>query len=631
MKKTLLLAAAAMMFPGVELFACGPYFPASYFSSIGVDAPERDIYDSPDPASELKLIGEHYYPAWKGKNPKRSPTKGPQSDSIDIRKAVPGIEQSEIQKFGEFVKVCDDASKPLPAMPEKSRIPLEFRLYALGRGRFLRDPSSGTPPEWTRLLALPAAERKYRTVRVYCALTLAAPDFAGTETYLAKMRAALDSGFADTAGLEEAVLRHLVRRDRVSGLRWLPLLLAAGPEKEFRESVLRDLERWQKVDWEKSQPFFFSLMEKDRVGREILASVSPETAAEFRPVEGSALLTADRQAWRAFECGKFELAEKLLALAPEDSPVALFTRARLARMKDDYEKSAKLLKRWIEVTDKAPSADPMPGIRFRISGTCEEYQIDRADVPAGHYIHGMLGTVLVERKDYAEALRCFLEAGAWHDAAAAAEQHMTPEELGKFVKAHRSLPLMDKLSYLTARMMMRKKKIAEAGEFFPESMKQYYAIYVEQSRIANDPAKPKNERALALLNLSRLLASKGMELTGTELNPDCFLYDGAYQGSDPQENCRFHYRYVSMNYALRAAAMAEDPAIADSSLLFGFAVSFSLGHNKYRDETFYHLLCDRAPRKSHWIPGKLRKEVVRRLWTPEVLKSADPLKDLKLE
>jgi hypothetical protein len=143
--------------------------------------------------------------------------------------------------------------------------------------------------------------------------------------------------------------------------------------------------------------------------------------------------------------------------------------------------------------------------------------------------------------------------------------------------------LRTQIRYLLARRLMRSLRGDEAREYYPpEWMPQYLAL-VQFLRTGWDEALPADQRAKALFQAAIITRTNGMELIGTEVEPDWHIHSGNFEegvsvatratnenakvlvasedelsratqhNADPE--MRFHYRYQAAAFAWEAAKL----------------------------------------------------------------------------
>lgn len=649
------------------IIACGPFFPISYFpheydwqykdgewvseKHYGYEYTVREHL-----GTELAILGAHYYPDWVGKSPKSNKVSTGKADELDFFAAgqKAQVKREEVERaWKNFVAFEEGVCARLEA-GEKVEVPRnipkftrEFYLYKLGHAEWLVFRKDEDPSAFGELMKLPKAERLYRTVWVHFVRIANATKYAEKDRHLAAFRKSLDEGYKDTAGLEAFTLRFL---SATCGLRYEPLILCAFQNEKseewpgFVKRIFTHV-RYGKVP----EGIELAKLCEDQVGVEVavaygLGDKLPKNAA----VPEHPVLEADRQAWIAFEKGDLELCKKLLKMAKDDSLIKLFLEARLARLEGDYKKAAMKLGRWLEVYKAKGEAVVGYGVGgcdaywdsglkyenedwgywgslyyFGKFGPANEFsgpfgidykphEIGESSAPTlPRVIVGELGLVKVATRDLEEALYAFLQARNWLDIAFVAERCLTIDELIKVMKGTRiEERYRENLGNLLARRLMRVGRVEEAIEWAPKELKKLIVEYQELMNKTVDKKASNDTRAIAYFNLSRLVATRGMELMGTELRPDGSIFDGnySYDGasfSEPKElakilktdekvwkgwvapndrvDKRFHYRYKAIEFAREAVNLAKDEDVRAWSLMLGGVVTLSVNDTKAAD------------------------------------------------
>lgn len=695
MNRSLPLAlAGAVALAAPAALACGPFFPISYTDPTVVDGTLTNAdfrvwsgYEVRiNVRHELDLLGRHFFPEWAGRELRFVPCTSEAAHRADYgaAAAAAGMPPERAASRLEELLGFADAAKARIEAGEEASLPSgledferEFFLYALGRAQRLADETLAEPPAWLELLAMPPESRPYRTVWARHGLVLAAPDVAAADRRLRELRADLDAGFRDTCGLEEAVVMQLLRRSgKETRLHWLPLAASVRGSGRIEDALVAD------ADWIRNNNDYYWAREMDG-SRALAETEAIHAAASSDPLTAEVLVTfgledllpeglrgrlpvlcADRRAWAAFTEGDFERGRRLLALGPTNSLVRLFWEARLARIDGDYARSAERLRAWLQ---EAVARGGVPKGVFEVHDWDEGWLHDspREYKPRTRsferVVQGELGAVLVTEGDFEEALLAFLRARSWIDAAFVAERCMTVDALAEFVRnvppeavAWSRSPWQPKemrasdLRWLLARRLVREGRIAEAGEFFPAARRpewELYARLVAEARPQEplpDPVVTDDARALAFFNLGRLLFVRGMELVGTELEPDVHAEGGSYPYSGigartpadlphakappelpPRPTTRFHYRRLAAEAARRAAALASDPDVRVAALLLQWEIfRITHGADPKELEPAYRELCAipdhpvaEAARAAQWFPWEAVRPFSDRLRT----------------
>jgi len=222
-------------------------------------------------------------------------------------------------------------------------------------------------------------------------------------------------------------------------------------------------------------------------------------------------------------------------------------------------------------------------------------------------LSGELGLIQLERRDYQEALR-LLAPHYWEDAAFLAERCLTTDELLALVDLHypEEIPSQARSSfaqqsapgrirYLLARRLAREDRLDEAIAFYPAPgtiAKRDFDPTATALRLsellkqAENTHFPNEVRAQAFEEAAWLTREHGLELMGTELEPDWAVHQGQFArdpatGPERRENSRiletvfdersaimrtsapapdrrFHYRYRAAEYGWQAALLLPD-------------------------------------------------------------------------
>lgn len=619
------LLSALLLGASAAAVGCGPYFPPSYLASEAPRSPELKYeYD-------LELLGKHFYPdAWAFKPDPAgglSTADATRSDFLAAAALLPEEErQNALASYLAYDRACRTGEVPkfntrsLPACLK------EFYLYSSGYAEMKNDPDCREPAAWKELLELPAADRKFRTTWVHYMLgNLALKESADAAyRHYRELRLARQAGFVDSCALAERSGRNnwLLADNPFDQLRYLP---ADRITPLWKKNFLRlAAEAWE-LDRER--------VLRDPLLREIALLIFDPLPILKELPNGETPLVLERVAADCYFHNKLDRCRALLPYLPEDSLIRLYLEARFAKREGNLEEAAGKLSLWLANYRK--QAFPAKGFS---SPAGEKLRQTWSGSPEfSRDVHGVLGAIHVDREDFLEALHAFLQAGSWVDAAVVAEQLLPTDTLIEYCRNHTATPenrYGTEVRYLLARRLMRENRVREAGEFFPPQLLPLHELYIETSIAANDPERSKNERALALFELGRLLMQKGFELRGTELEPDLFYLAGNYPEL-PSENWRngqisvdgsrlffwkaelsnrnrisrrFHYRRIAADYFARAGALSEDPALRAAGF---WAAGFVLA-KRHPDEAdgYYRMLCDcagsplaEAARKRNWLPA----------------------------
>ena len=324
---------------------------------------------------------------------------------------------------------------------------------------------------------------------------------------------------------------------------------------------------------------------------------------------------ADQIALAAYQVGDLERAGKWLNLAGT-TPLAQWLQAKLYLRDGKARQAAALLAqlcRTFPVT--APETNSHSRLIDNLYVQIGYYNSDRISVTRA--LAGEKGVFQLARRQYIEALDALARAGYWIDTAYVAEHVLTLEELRAYVDrewprkvqpaglaagrmhgesedtAVSQDPLRptdpgDQLRYLLARRLARAGRRVEARPYYPPERLAQYDEYCAALRRAEDPQTTRDQQASGYWVAAQIARTNGLELLGTEVEPDWAVHRGNYQDgvwvsnraglagtnaltvsseelsrartNAPSPDLRFHYRYTAAALALEAARrMPENP------------------------------------------------------------------------
>lgn len=223
----------------------------------------------------------------------------------------------------------------------------------------------------------------------------------------------------------------------------------------------------------------------------------------------------DRLALAAYQRGEYTQATRWLDLCAKDSAVAKWVKAKLLIRKGETGEATKLLEE-LAAVDRPRSLWK----EWTITGSTHRDLVD-----------GELGILALNQGRYTESLRSFLEGDFWLDAAYVAEKVLTTEELKAFVDSHHpqgTQPVSMQLRYLLGRRLFREGRSIDVSHYFPPHLQPEFDKYWDQIRISENLANTEPRRGWALMEAARILRKQGMELVGTEIEPDWSFYGGSY-------------------------------------------------------------------------------------------------------
>ncbi|HOX06822.1 MAG TPA: hypothetical protein PK280_10500 [Planctomycetota bacterium] len=560
-------------------------------------------------------------------------------------------------------------------------LPGEFEDYI--RGALLwRQGGRGAEPRatWEKLLARPAGEQRNRSVWAAFMIgrSLLDEEGAGWEKaipWFEKTRALAAEGFADSLGLAAAswgwqARAELHRKRHGEAIRLYLEQLAAGDGTAVQSlqtaagSVLD------------SGPEALKAAAADSAARAVVTAYLVSRGGPFHrvdekqarawlaAVEGAgkeAFTGADRLAAAAYQLGDMDGAGRWLERAPDDSPSANWLRAKLLMRAGKLDAAAGLLAR---ASRGFPQDERWED---RLGG------LTAGEEPSGCFsarelVRGELGVLQLARRHYSEALDCLARGGYSLDAGYVAERVLTLDELTGYVDANWPEPRQQAalpercefrhggggglwLRWLLARRLVRAGRFDAARPYLPAELRPRLDELSGALGEGRDPKKPQAARAEALWRAARIMRRHGLDLLGTECEPDWAWAGGSYElepatrlraGQDgrwqrlreemaaarinvgsrdelarlalnkvaPEE--RYHYRYRAANLAWEAAGMMPDDSDATARVLCE-AGGWLQNRDPQAADRFYKALVRRCGRT------ELGREADRLRWFPKVL------------
>jgi hypothetical protein len=296
----------------------------------------------------------------------------------------------------------------------------------------------------------------------------------------------------------------------------------------------------------------------------------------------------DRLAALAYRTGRYDIAARLANQSA--GPLAAWVRAKLAVQSDDLAAAAAL---YAEATKGFPTTDPALPL----------------DSTGARLLLGERGVVALARGEYVEALAQLYRARYWGDAAYLAERVLTTEELERFAAALPELmpvvddgrigdvelyddapaDMADKLRDLLARRLVREGRRGDAARHFRKPEVAAQAAAYDAALEAAAARWSAIGRARGWYAAAAIAREYGLEIMGYEAAPDYAHAGGNYDGGlgratlegpliTDGERARFdattavpdrrwHYRYVAVDQALRAAALLPPRSQAFAAVL----------------------------------------------------------------
>ncbi len=664
-----------MLSTGAALWACAPFLPNWLLGGDGALGSPSTSFDSS--LRGLEPTGAPPFPVVAVGDPYQQTTE---TDTADVRKAVeasgalPAVREKILTAHAELRKALN-RDKPAPDLSAPRGLPPELADYLEGAIAYHQGRRAKAAAAWERLLARPAAERPLRSTWAAFMLGRNAmkkdphgpgdsgdpgdPDTA--VRWFERTRELASQGFSDPLGLAFDSLGWQARTEMDRGRydRALPLYLEqdrAGAGSSLRIACAEAMQAGpQALARAAAAPRSRAILTAwvltpspggNSHAKEWLRAIK---AAGVKQSEG-----ADRIAWAAYQAGDFRSAAEWVARAPADAPMARWIHAKLLLRRGRLEEARQLFHQAAAL----PAADMSEEDAWDYAWATG-YNVRLATGPQAQ---GEEAVVLLAQGKREEALDGFLRSGYWLDAAWVAEREMTADELKAAVDrdwtaalAARFQPkdgegfaggfvhpaparLAHSIRYLLARRLLRDGRYAEARPYLPSDLAPSLDTLAAGMRDGEDSARPASQRAAALFRAACVTRHQGMELLGTEADPDWFVLDkGDYElpeytaglaarrrlpppaAGEPERTARhratpwkrFHYRYRAAALARRAADLLPD-GTDDKARMLASAGIWLAGKDPKAAIPFYRELI----RSSH--ATRLGREAAARHWFPDV-------------
>ncbi len=141
-----------------------------------------------------------------------------------------------------------------------------------------------------------------------------------------------------------------------------------------------------------------------------------------------------------------------------------------------------------------------------------------------------------------------LKGNLWEDASYVAERVLTADELKAYVDKQPNVVAAPRdasdndwgydrtsthdLRYLLARRLVREDRYADAAPYMKKPYDQVLAKYAQALKDAANEKLPKEKRARAWFTAAWIARYDGMEIMGTEVAPDGFIFGGDFESTD---------------------------------------------------------------------------------------------------
>jgi hypothetical protein len=571
-----------------------------------------------------------------------------------------------------------EASEPAapPKFPQLSPpvgLPEEFADYFRGAVAWHRGDKNGAREAWQALLERPSGKRHYKST--WAAFMLAKSWESENKTkavsYYALVRALAKEGFADSLGLaassigwqarvhlannefEPAMERYLEQLAGEDGTAYQSLRIVARKALAAKPAVLLALAKNPRT--RAVITAYLIASGRGYSGDEEGARVTNPSEAWLQAVERAGVTdldSAEQLALANYQLGNFEVAQRWVKRAT-NSPVSQWLQAKLLLRDGKVDKAASLL---VKLTRVFPLIEPTNAANIALFENLYVPGGETSEMSIGRQALGELGVLRLHRREYGQALDALLRAGFWIDAAYVAERVLTVDELKHYVDSNwpevlkdededQHLPKGMKLStqskdirYLLARRLTRLGHSIAAREYVPEEWLAKFDELMLHLAIAQDESRPKEERATNYWRAAWIVKTNGMELIGTEVQPDFTVWSGGFEDGPSMEerstnapltitgasadelkrgaehnvdpDYRFHYRWHAAALALEGAKLLPNNDDLMARILYDGG-SFLKGRDPDTADIFYKMLVRRcrktelgeAADRQRWFPA----------------------------
>jgi hypothetical protein len=639
------LIGAAALLGGAALWACGPFFPHWLLTDEAgiLAAPTTWLKDAlesvvlPRLAGNRSVFGPQEASRFKAVV---DAEQGPHQQTADADLRDLETATSDRNLTARYAEVRDTlrrhaeavdawrwestgANQPPPPELQEVEIPPglpgEFADYLTGAIAYHGGALAQARAAWEKLLDRPAGERRHRSTWAAFMLGKANlhDDPGAAVRWFERTRELASEGFLDPLGLAAASFGwqarvELNRKRHAQALKLYFLQMKTGDPSalsSLRFTAARALSDPKALEEiaasDEARPimtaYVISLWGQDEGG-----GLDPSPARRWleaiRKAEPRNVPDAERLAWISYRAGDFAAAEEWLKKASPGKAMTSWLQAKLLLRTGKLAEAERLLRFSGYPLPKNPGAEHdafaayEAGVPFALS--------PRSD--------GEAGATQLAQGNYTGALYALLDGGYWTDAAYIAERVLTTDELRAYLDAswpaklaaHRPVDYGDgwtliygglvtpskermayKLRYLLGRRLVREARYEEAQKYLPVSLGMPVRALARSLSEGRETGRPAQERARALFRAVCITRHQGLELLGTELEPDWYVYEGAHEnepyakartggafrhlgptaderrraGRSPAAPAkRFHYRYRGGDLALAAAALLPD-------------------------------------------------------------------------
>lgn len=593
--------------------------------------------------------------------------------------------QAEMSGWSAGWAEPDPEQRPkFPALAPVRGLPPEFALYFAGlitwHNPEIKDKGRARE-SWVTLLSLPPDQRRYKSTWAAYMLgkSWEKEDPNKATALFRQVRDLVRQGFKDSIGLAAASVGlearvQLGRSDFLAAIDLYLEQLASGDP-----SATNSLRMTAQQALADSPETLIKLAKQPRAQQLITAYLISQNCSRWYSWDDDAagesgdeeeikspaqlwleateaagvrdVASAEMLALAAYQHGEIDAAQRWTRRA-STSPVAQWLQAKLLLREGKVDTAAALLARLLpHFPLNEPDRAAVPQFKDTLWVKGQYYE----QLTVSRLVHAEAAVLRLARGEYVQALDAMLNAGIWADAAYVAERVLTLEELKEYVdsfwpageandessrsdfRATDMGNVRKQIRYLLARRLTRALRGDLAAAYYPPEWAPKFAELACHLQTGWDETLEPGTRADALFQAALITRTNGLELIGTEVQPDWNIHDGQFEegvtherrtsqvdteqihaqpdelerarshNADPEE--RFHYRYHAAALAWEAAKLLPDNTDLTARILWTGG-TFLKNRDPYAADVFYKALVNRnrktalgdAADKQRWFP-----------------------------
>jgi hypothetical protein len=455
-------------------------------------------------------------------------------------------------------------------------IPKEFRLYIEGAAAYHKYHFSKAIEIWKKILLLPADKRQYKST---WASFMIAKDHLSMRRqkeaikYFNLTRQLAEEGYKDSLDLSRetygwqalaayeikdytTAINFYLKASDINSLNKVCNRALTLDNNQLKDIVKDDIARQVLAAWIVSHwwdSFYWVADPEEKKTR----AEAFQKALESADIKES-VKEADRIAWIYYNMGDFEKTREWLKLSGEKTALSKWIDVKLLIRDGQINQAINELQGLINTFEKNDE--------WNLFYHCKKQDVIRL-------INTQLGVLRLSRQEYIMAFDVLLKGACWEDIAYVAEKVLTPRELEDILRQYENVDLSydqhtgysgcieeaslyKSLEYLLARRYARMSDWNKAIKYMPGRFERYWYIneppygikheYINLKDLtktlssyiqnAEDKKLHPKTRAENYYEAGLLMREYGMEITGTELDPDWFVFNGAYSYDSSLEN-----------------------------------------------------------------------------------------------